>query len=112
VGTSDGDADATAVAAATAAAVSSCYDPVATAVPRGGSPVTAVLAAARGTLNERRLVVTGAPDLSALASARAGTISVTLRTKKHKDEHQPLEIKGARGKCYSPQVGEAPLPLP
>jgi hypothetical protein len=34
------------------------------------------------------------------------------RRKKYKDEHQPLEIKGARGKCCSPQVGEALLPLP
>jgi hypothetical protein len=85
---------------------------VARAVSRGGSPVTAALATAHGALNKLRLVVTGAPDLSALVGARAGTIGVTLQTKKHKDEHEPLEIKGARGKCYSPQVGEALLPLP
>jgi hypothetical protein len=45
---------------------------VATAMSRGDSPVTVVLAAARGALSERRLVVTGAPNLSALAGARAG----------------------------------------
>jgi hypothetical protein len=27
-------------------------------------------------------------------------------------EHRPLEINDARGKCSSPQAGEAPLPLP
>jgi hypothetical protein len=79
-GTSAGDADATTVAAVAAAtaAVSSCCGPVATAVSRDGSLITAVLAVARGALSERCLVVTGAPDLSALAGARAGTISVTL----------------------------------
>jgi hypothetical protein len=114
VGTSADDAESTtiAAAAAAAAAVPSCCGPVATTMSRGGSPVAAALAAAHGALNERRLVVTGAPDPSALAGARAGTTGVTLRTKKHKDEHQPLEIKGAWGKCCSPQVGEAPLPLP
>jgi hypothetical protein len=105
---SAGDAPATAVAAATAA-ISSCCGLVATAVSHDGSPVAAALAAARGALDERRLVITGAPDLTALAGARARTIGVTLRTKKHKDEHRPLEIKGAQGKWCSPQVGEAPL---
>jgi hypothetical protein len=56
-------------------------------VSRGSSPVATALAAARDTLNERHLVVTGAPDLSALAGVRAETIGVTLRTKEHKDEH-------------------------
>jgi hypothetical protein len=79
VGTSAGDAGTTAAVAATA---SSCCGPKATAVSSGDSPVTAVLAAASGALNERCLVITGAPDLSALAGARAGTIDVTLRTKK------------------------------
>jgi hypothetical protein len=41
-----------------------------------------------------------------------GTVSVTLRTKKPETEHQPLKIKGAQGKCYLPQIGEAPFPLP
>jgi hypothetical protein len=78
--TSAGDTDATAVAAAvvTATAPTSCCSPVATAVSRGGSPDAAALAAAHGTLDERRLVSTGAPDLSALAGARAGTLGVTL----------------------------------
>jgi hypothetical protein len=95
-----------------AAATSSCYGPVATAVSCGGSPIATALAAARGALDERRLVITGTPDLSALAIARAGMIGVTLRMKKHKDEHQSLKIKGARGKRCSPQVGEASLHLP
>jgi hypothetical protein len=60
---------------------------VATAVPRGGSPVAAVLPATRGALDERRLVGTDVSDLSALAGARAGTIGVTLRMRKHKNEH-------------------------
>jgi hypothetical protein len=89
VGTSAGDADATAAAtvAATAAAISPSCGPVAKVVSRGGSPIAAVLAATRGALSECRLVVTGAPDLSALAGARAGMTGVTLRTKKHKDKH-------------------------
>jgi hypothetical protein len=86
--------------------------PVATAVSRGDSPVVAALAAARATLDECPHVGTDASDLSTLAGAGAGTIGVTLRIGKHKDEHRPLEIKDARGKCCSPQVGEALLPLP
>jgi hypothetical protein len=80
VGTSAGDADAIAVTTAMAAAASAsfCCGPVATAVSRDGSHVAAALATARGALNKRRLVITGAPDLSALAGARAGMIGVTL----------------------------------
>jgi hypothetical protein len=95
VGTSAGDAITSAVA--TAAAASSYCNPVTTAVSRSGSPVAAALAAAHATLDERRLVSTGTPDMSALTGARVGTIVVTLRTRKHKDEHQPLKIQGARG---------------
>jgi hypothetical protein len=68
---------------------------VATVVSRNGSPIATVLAAVRGALAERRLVVTGVPDLSALAGARARTICVTLSTRKQKNKHQPLEIKSA-----------------
>jgi hypothetical protein len=68
---------------AAAAAAASRRDPVATVVPRGGSLVAAVLLAARGALDERRLVGTDAFDLSALSDARAGTVGATLRTKKH-----------------------------
>jgi hypothetical protein len=85
---------------------------MATDVSRGASPVAVALTAASEALDERLLVVTDAPDLSALTVTRAGTVGATLRTKKHKDEHQPLKIKGAQGKCYSPQVGKALLPLP
>jgi hypothetical protein len=52
-------------------------------VSRDGSPVAT--AAVRGTLSERRLIVTGVPDLSALAGVRAGTIGVTLSTTKQKE---------------------------
>jgi hypothetical protein len=95
VGTSAGDAITSAVA--TTAAASSYCNPVTIAVSRSGSPVAAALAAAHATLDERRLVSTGTPDMSALTGARVGTIGVTLRTRKHKDEHQPLKIQGARG---------------
>jgi hypothetical protein len=97
VGTSADDADTTAAVTATA---SSCCGPEATTTSCNGSPVAVALTAARDALDERHLVVTSVPDLSTLAGTRAGTIGVTLRMKKHKDEHQPLEIKGARGKCY------------
>jgi hypothetical protein len=52
--------------------------------PHDSSPVSAALAAVSSTLAERRPVVAGAPDLSALAGARAGTIGVTLSTRKQK----------------------------
>jgi hypothetical protein len=55
---------------------------VVAAVSRDGSPIAAALAAVRGALAERRLVVTGVPDLSTLAGVRAGTIGVTLSTRK------------------------------
>jgi hypothetical protein len=60
---------------------------VATAASRDGSPVAATLTAVRDALDERRLVIIGAPDLSALAGVRVGMIGVTLRTKKQKDRH-------------------------
>jgi hypothetical protein len=66
-----------------AVAASSRCGPVAAAVSRDGSPVTA--AAVRGTLAERRLVIAGVPDLSALAGTRAGTIGVTLSIRKRKE---------------------------
>jgi hypothetical protein len=55
------------------------------------------LAAVRGALSERRLVVAGIPNLSSLAGARVGTVDITLSAKKRKSERQPLEIEGARG---------------
>jgi hypothetical protein len=60
----------------------------------------AALAAPRGALDERHLVGMDGPDLSALAGAMAGTIGVTLRTRKHKGEHRPLKIQGTWGKCF------------
>jgi hypothetical protein len=64
---------------------------------REGSPAVAALVAVRGALAERRLVVVGIPDLSALVGVRAGTIDVTLSTRKQKSKQLPLEIKGGRG---------------
>jgi hypothetical protein len=83
VGASAGDTDvAAAIAVAAAAAVAApCCSPVAIAVPHGGPSIAAVLPAARGALDERRLVGTDISELSALAGARAGTVSVTLRTR-------------------------------
>jgi hypothetical protein len=101
VGASAGGTFVAAVTAAVAvaAAAASCCSPVATAVQRGGSPVAAALPAARGALDERHIVGTNVSDLSALAGTRAGTVDATLRTKNHKTEHQPLEIRGAWGEC-------------
>jgi hypothetical protein len=59
-------------------ATTSCRDPTATSVPRGGSVVAAVLPVTSGALDERRLIGTDASDLSALAGARAGTVGATL----------------------------------
>jgi hypothetical protein len=83
-GTSAGDADPT---TAVTAAASSCCGPEATTTSRDGSPIAAALTAAHDALDERRVVITGGPYLSALAGARAGTIGVTLRTKEHKNGH-------------------------
>jgi hypothetical protein len=66
----------------TAAAVASCCGSMATATLRGGSPVVAALSVARDALDERRLVGTDVPDLSALAGARSGTVCATLRTRR------------------------------
>jgi hypothetical protein len=84
------------VVAAAAAATSYC-GPVATAVPRGGSPVAAALPTSCGALDECRLISTDVSDLSTLAGARAGTVGVTLRTKKYKTEHHSHSKSGAHG---------------
>jgi hypothetical protein len=55
---------------------------VAAAVTRDGSPIAAALAAVCGALSERRLVVAGVPNLSALAGVRVGMVGVTLSAKK------------------------------
>jgi hypothetical protein len=95
VGASTSDANVAAVAAAvaTAAAANSCCGPVATTMPRGRSPVAAALPAALGALDKRRLIGTDVSDLRALAGAKVGTIGVTLRTRKHKNERQPLKLR-------------------
>jgi hypothetical protein len=58
-----------------------------------GSFAAVALFVARDALDERRLVGTDASDLSALASARAGTVGATLRTPKQEIELQPLETR-------------------
>jgi hypothetical protein len=80
-----------------AAAVSSCCGLATAAVTRDGSPVAVTLAAVYGTLSERRLVIEGIPDLSALAGGRAGTVGVTLSTRKQNSKRPPLKTKGVRG---------------
>jgi hypothetical protein len=114
VGTGAGGTTDTVVAAVVdaAAAAASCRDPVATAMPRGGPLITATLPAACGALDECRLVGMDASDLSTLAGARAGMVGTTQRTKKHKTELQPLEIRGAWGERHLPKTREALLPLP
>jgi hypothetical protein len=66
---------------------------VATAVSHGGSPIAAALDAARGALDERRLIGTDASDLSTLAGAREGTISVTLQTGNTRVNIDPSRLK-------------------
>jgi hypothetical protein len=72
---------------------------LATATLRESSPVVATLPAARGALDERRLVGTDASDLSTLAGASAGTVgaTATLRTRKQRTERQPLETRAFGG---------------
>jgi hypothetical protein len=80
-----------------AAAPTSRCGPMAMAVSRGGSPDAAALAAARGALDERRLIGTHASDLSTLAGARAGTIGVTLRTGNTRVSIGPSESRTHEG---------------
>jgi hypothetical protein len=58
-------------------------------VPRGASVVAAALPVACGALDKRCLVGPDTSDLSALACARAGTVSATLRTRKCKLSSSP-----------------------
>jgi hypothetical protein len=85
------------IAVALAVATSTCRGPVTEAGTRDGSPVAAALAPVRVTLAERRPIVAGAPDLSALAGMMARMISITKSTREQKSKRQPLEIKGTRG---------------
>jgi hypothetical protein len=70
-----------AVVAIVVTAAAPCRDLVATSVSRGGSVAAVALPATCGALDERRLVGTDAPDLSALAGVSSGTVGATLRTK-------------------------------
>jgi tRNA-binding EMAP/Myf-like protein len=66
---------------------------MATAVSHDGSPVPTALTAVRGALAERRLVVTGVPNLSALAGVRARTIGVTLSIKSRRINTSPSKSR-------------------
>jgi RecB family exonuclease len=63
----------------------------------GGSLAAAALSVARGALDERRLVGMDVSDLSALASARAGTVGAPMRKRRQEIELQPLETRTSRG---------------
>jgi hypothetical protein len=65
-----------------AAAASSCCGLAAAVVTCDGLPAATALAAVHGALSECRLVVAGVPKLSTLPGMRAGTVGVTLSTKK------------------------------
>jgi hypothetical protein len=59
---------------------------IAAATLRGASLIaTAMLPVTLGALDECCLMGTDAPDLSALAGARRGTVGATLQTQKQKD---------------------------
>jgi hypothetical protein len=75
-----------AVVVTAAVAIASCCGSVATATLRGGSLVVAALSIARDALDERCLMGTNAPDLSALAGARSGTVGATLQTRRQEIE--------------------------
>jgi hypothetical protein len=97
--TSAGDADATTTdtaAAVTAAASSSC-GPMATAVSRGASPVAVALTAASEALDERLLVVTDAPDLSALTVTREGRSAPPCEQKNTRMSTSPSKSRVHRG---------------
>jgi hypothetical protein len=84
VGTGSGGTAGAAVAATVTA--TSCFNPAASAAPRGISLATAALSAALDALDERRLVGMDVPDLSTLAGARSGTIGAAQTTKRQEFE--------------------------
>jgi hypothetical protein len=76
-------------------AVTTSYHSVAVAALRGASLIAAaVLSATRVALDERRLVGTTVSDLSTLAGVRGGTVGVTLRTHKRKNQIPALSRTG------------------
>jgi hypothetical protein len=84
---------AVAATVAVTAAAAFCYDPAASASPRGGSLATVALSAAVDALDERRLVGTDVPDLSTLAGARSRTIGTALSTRRQEFELQPFKTR-------------------
>jgi hypothetical protein len=68
-------------------AVATCCGSVAVAALRGASLVAiAALPVTLGALDERHLVGMAASDLSTLAGVRGGTVGVTLRTQRQKNQ--------------------------
>jgi hypothetical protein len=79
-------------------AATTCCDSAAAATLREPSlAVVAVLPAARGALDELRLVGTAASDLNTLAGARGGTVGATLRTQRREIRHPPLKDMASGG---------------
>jgi hypothetical protein len=74
--------------------------------------VTASLAPARGTLDERRRVGTDAFALSTLAGARGGTVGTTLQRRKQTVRISPGGHATPSKDDPLPRGGEGVLPLP
>jgi hypothetical protein len=97
------DGAVTAMVMTAIVAVTTCCGSVAVPALRGASLVAAAtLPVARGTLDERRLVGTAASDLSTLAGARGGTVGVTLRTQRRKNQTPTSRGQGVSGRDSLP----------
>jgi hypothetical protein len=97
----------TVVVMATDWATTCCGSAAATALRRPSLTAVATLPAARGALDERRLVRTTASDLNALAGLRGGTVGTTLRTRKRENQTLAPREHGVWGSGCLPQGGEA-----
>jgi hypothetical protein len=88
----------TAVVMTAVVATATCCGSMAVAAPCGASLVAAAaLPAARGALDERRLVGTAASDLSTLADVRGVTVGVTLRMQRQKNQTLAPRGRGVWG---------------
>jgi hypothetical protein len=94
-------------------AVAACCSSAAAAALRGPSlAAVTMLPAARGALDERRLVGTAASDLNTFAGARGGTVSATLRTRRRENQDLAPRRYDILGNGHLPQGREASLLLP
>jgi hypothetical protein len=90
-----------------------CGSPAVAALRGPSLTIAAVLPAARGAFDERRLVGTAASDLNTLAGARGGgTVGATLRTRRRENQAPTPRRYNIWGNSHLPQGGEASLPLP